>query len=122
MVYLKCRRGSFLTAKSERNEVMNTNETSTPEARMKARREHPVLCLRREEGQAVLRYLVAVTDKEPMQYSVYAEYEDESQHTVGDIPCFSNDRAKAECFCNMLERFAITPLSLDAVYEDAYTP
>ena len=101
---------------------MDTNEAITLEGRMKERQEHPVLCLRREEGQAVFRYLVAVTDQRPARYSVYAEYTDTEHHTIGDIPHFSADRDTAESFCSMLERFGVTPLSLEAIYEDTYTP
>ena len=89
---------------------------------MRQRGEHPVLCLRREEGQAVFRYFVAVTDSRPQSYSVYAEYTDGSLHTTGEIPNFSEDRDIAEGFCCMLEKFSVTPLSLDSVYEDIYTP
>ncbi|MBE6655271.1 MAG: hypothetical protein E7609_00165 [Ruminococcaceae bacterium] len=101
---------------------MNTNETSTPEKRMRERREHPVLCMQREDGSAVFRYVVSITDAEPHRYSVYAEYRDAERHTVGEVPDFSEDRDTAESFCSMLERFGITPLSLHAVYEDIYTP
>ncbi len=101
---------------------MDMNETHTPEARMKEKGEHPVLCMRREEGQAVLRYLVAVTDAAPYSYSIYAEYRDAEWHTTEEVPDFSRDRDTAEGFCCMLERFGVTPLSLHAVYEDTYTP
>ena len=101
---------------------MDTNETSTPEGRMRERKEHPVLCMQREEGEKTFRYLVGVTDQKPHRYSVYAEYRDAERHTVGEVADFSTDRDMAEGFCSMLDRFSITPLSLHAIYEDHYTP
>ena len=101
---------------------MNKKNTEAPSARMKARDEHPVLCMRREEGSAVFRYQVAVSNTSPKSYSIYAEYEDGERYTVGEVPDFSTDRDMAESFCSMLERFGVTPLSLNAVYEDTYTP
>lgn len=101
---------------------MDTREARPLEERMRQKGEHPVLCLRREEEGRIYRYLVAVTDGEPQSYSVYAEYQDSKTHTTGEIPSFSRDRDTAESFCSMLERFGVTPLSLDAVYEDTYTP
>ena len=89
---------------------------------MKQRGERPILCVRREEGDAVFRYQVAVNDATPSEYSVYAEYKDSTRYTVGEIPHFSTDRDTAESFCGMLDRFRVTPLSLEAIYEDMYTP
>lgn len=109
-------------AKAERNKVMDRNESHTPEERMKEKGEHPVLCMRREEGEATFRYLVAANDAPQKEYSIYVEYQDALHHTTGEIPAFSTDRDVAETFCGMLERFGVTPLSLDAVYEDVYTP
>lgn len=101
---------------------MDTTENDSLARRMQKNGEHPVLCMRREEGDAVFRYLVAVSNASPERYSVYAEYKDAKRHTLGEIPHFSSDRDAAESFCSMLERFGITPLSLEAVYEDLYTP
>lgn len=101
---------------------MNTQESDRLASRIKENGEHLVLSMRREENGARFRYLVAVSNTSPATYSVYVEYQDASRHTVGAIPRFSNDRDTAESFCSMLERFGITPLSLDAIYEDAYTP
>ena len=101
---------------------MNKKNTESPSARMKARNERPVLCMRREEGTAVFRYQVAVSSSSPQSYSIYAEYEDGELYTVGEIPDFSTDRDMAEGFCSILERFGVTPLSLNAIYEDTYTP
>lgn len=101
---------------------MDEKAMTFSEKKMKERGEHPVLALRREERDAVLRYLVAETDTDPRYYSVYAEYSDGTCHTAGDIPRFSKDRDQAEGFCSLLERFGVTPLSLGAVYEDSLTP
>ena len=101
---------------------MDIKENDTPRERMNKRGEKPVLCMQREEGMAVFRYLVAVSKAPPMTYSIYAEYEDGTTHTIGEIPHFSEDRDMAESFCGMLERWGVTPLSLEAIYEDIYTP
>ena len=101
---------------------MEKDESRTPEERMKEKGERPVLCMRREEGTATFRYLVATNDAPKKEYSIYVEYRDALRHTTGEIPAFSTDRDVAETFCGMLERFGVTPLSLDAVYEDIYTP
>ena len=107
---------------NERKNRMDTKETTFSEEKMKERGEHPVLALRKEEGDTVLRFLVAETDRHPKQYSIYAEYFDGACHTAGDIPNFSRDRDTAESFCSMLERFGVTPFSLNAIYEDTLTP
>ena len=102
--------------------MVNTTENDSLETLMKKNGEKPVLCMRRDEGEAVFRYLVAMKSASPISYSVYAEYTDATHHTVGAIPSFSYDIDTAESFCGMLERFGITPLSLEAIYEDMHTP
>ncbi len=101
---------------------MDEKEMTFSEEKMKERGEHPVLALRRTDGGVTLRYVVAERDKPPKHYSIYAEYTEGACHTAGEIPCFSRDRDTAESFCTMLERFGVTPFSLDAVYEDSLTP
>ncbi len=101
---------------------MTTKEENTIEAHMLLRRERPVLCLRRTVGQGVLRYAVGVSDSTPPLYSIYAECALSEEHTVGEIPHFSDDRDKAERFCCLLEHCLATPLSLEALYEDSLTP
>ena len=80
------------------------------------------LTLQRAEGDAILAYRVCASETEPKLYSVTVEYTDAERHTQGEIPHFSSDKETAERFCAMLARFGVTPLSLDAIYEDTLTP
>ena len=101
---------------------MEYYQESMTSARMAERGERKVLSLRKEEGDALYLYTVAIGKSKDALYSIYAEFQCGDVHTVGEIPDFSCDRDKAEGFCCMLEKFGITPLSLDAVYEDLLTP
>ena len=92
------------------------------EERMKARDEHPVLCLKYEATHAVMRYAVGASRTSPTVYSIYAEYISEGTHTAETIPAFSEDRDVAESFCAMLCHFGATPLSIHEIYEDSLTP
>lgn len=94
----------------------------TLDEHMERRGERPVLCLRRTEDGAIFRYAVGMSRTPPVYYSVYAEYIRGECHTVGEIPHLSQNRDQAESFCALLEHFLITPLSLEASYEDILTP
>ena len=98
------------------------NENQSIEARMRARGDRPVLTLRYDMGDAILRYAVGASDTPPPLYSIYTEYTSEEQNTSEVIPAFSKERDTAENFCAMLARFSATPLSLHALYEDSLTP
>ena len=121
MVYLICYRQDLIRYQ-ERKKTMEQYSESMTCARMVERGERKVLALRKEEGDALYLYTVAIGSEKGALYSIYAEFQCGDVHTVGEIPGFSCDRDKAEAFCCMLERFGITPLSLDAVYEDLLTP
>ncbi len=97
-------------------------QQGTLDEHMERRRERPVLCLRRTEGDAIFRYAVGMSCELPVYYSVYAEYIRGGCHTVGEIPRISQSRDAAESFCALLEHFLVTPLSLEALYEDTLTP
>ena len=101
---------------------MDTNALTFSEEKMEERGERVILTLKRGAENATLSYLVSVSDGEPPNYSIYVEYTDAERHTVGEIPRFSSEKETAERFCAMLARFGVTPLSLDAVYEDTLTP
>ncbi len=117
---------------------METNkEASTPrtlEEAVAERGEKVVLLLKKSVGRKHFRYalgegaapLPCITDGDArrgaMTYSVYAEYRDDEVHTVGSVPDFSCERVTAEGFCRLLARILATPLSLDAIYEDSFTP
>ena len=110
------------------------NSATTLEEAVRERGEKVVLLLKKSVGHKHFRYalgegpapLPCITDgdarREAMTYSVYAEYKDGKIHTVGSIPDFSCERATAESFCRLLSRILATPLSLDAIYEDSFTP
>lgn len=98
------------------------NEPSSIEARMRARGDRPVLTLRYDKGDAILRYAVGASGTSPCLYSIYAEYISEEKSTSEVIPAFSKERDTAENFCAMLAHFLATPLSLHALYEDSLTP
>lgn len=101
---------------------MECYQESKTYALMTERGERKVLSLRKEEGEALYLYTVAIGKEKDALYSIYAEFLCGDLHTIGEIPAFSDDRDKAEGFCCLLERFGITPLSLSAVYEDLLTP
>ncbi len=102
---------------------MNEAITEDIAIRMQKRGERTVLHLRKDLGLAHFRYILAERLEEgaPM-YSIYAEFKDEELHTVGSIPDFSPLRETAEAFCRLLARTLATPLSLEAIYEDTFTP
>ena len=100
-------------------------ETVTEEIalRMQERGERTVLHLRKDLGLSHFRYVLAERLEEGAPiYSIYAEFRDEQMHTVGSIPDFSPLRETSEAFCRLLARTLATPLSLEAIYEDAFTP
>jgi hypothetical protein len=103
---------------------MNTNGKDEIEARMAQRAERTVLHLKKSLGRTRFRYVLAErhSDEYGLTYSIYAEYRDEKKKTVGSIPDFSPIRETAEAFCRLLARTLATPLSLEAIYEDSYTP
>lgn len=92
---------------------------STLEEAMKARGERMILLLKKSLGKRHFRYALG---EGADTYSVYAEYKDESTHTLGSVPDFSNEKDVAEGFCRLLSRILATPLSLEAIYEDSLTP
>ncbi len=97
--------------------------TDSIEARMQEREEKAVLHLSKNLGLAHFRYILAERMEEgaPL-YSIYAEFKDDEMHTIGSIPDFSPLRETSEAFCRLLARTLATPLSLEAIYEDAFTP
>ena len=101
---------------------MNSDIPPTIEACMKARGDRPVLSLRSDGENAVMRYAVGASDTTPVLYSIYAEYTADGKTTSETIPAFSEERDTADSFCAMLWRFGVTPLSLHAHYEDSLTP
>lgn len=112
----------------------DTPKPSTLELAIKERGEKMVLLLKKSVGRKHFRYAIGeapaplpcITDGEARvkatTYSIYAEYKDEKTHTVGAVPDFSCERTTAEGFCRLLARILATPLSLDAIYEDSFTP
>lgn len=102
---------------------MKTDKIKTPsssiEETMQARGERMILLLKKSLGKRHFRYALG---EGADTYSVYAEYKDESTHTLGSVPDFSNEREVAEGFCRLLSRILATPLSLEAIYEDSVTP
>ena len=101
---------------------MDTKAMTFSEENMKESGERVTLALKRKEGDAILFYRVCTSTAEVPLYSVSVEYTDTERHTTGEIPHFSSDKETAERFCAMLARFGVTPLSLDAIYEDTLTP
>lgn len=92
-------------------------------ARMAARGETPSLVVRRSHGGIKLTYTVAERKTEDgVTYSVYAEFEDGELRTASAVTDISDDRIAAESFCRTLAEHAVTPLSLEAIYEDMLTP
>ena len=101
---------------------MNEESKNSIEACMQARGDHPVLTLRYDGENSVLRYAVGASQRKPTSYSIYAEYTANGERRAEVIPAFSRKRDTAENFCAMLARFSVTPLSLHALYEDSLTP
>lgn len=112
----------------------DVNAPKTLEDAVAERGEKVVLLLKKSLGRKHFRYalgegpapLPCMTDgdarRDALTYSVYAEYKDDEMHTVGSVPDFSCERITAEGFCRLLARILATPLSLDAIYEDSFTP
>lgn len=91
--------------------------------RMASRGENAALVVRRNHGTIHLTYTVAERKTEDgVMYSVYAEFEDGAFRTASAVTDISGDRLAAESFCRMLAEHAVTPLSLEAIYEDRLTP
>ncbi len=102
---------------------MKETITDEIEARMQMRGERSVLYLSKNLGPTHFRYILAerLEDGAPL-YSIYAEFKDGERHTVGSIPDFSPLKETSEAFCRLLARTLATPLSLEDIYEDMFTP
>ena len=102
---------------------MNEAVTDEIALRMKERGERTVLHLKKDLGLSHFRYILAERLEEGAPiYSIYADFKDEETHTVGSIPDFSPLKETSEAFCRLLARTLATPLSLEAIYEDTFTP
>ena len=111
---------------------MNTTECKTAKEKMKERNEQTVLCLQKKIGHTLFRYSVGErreeitkedeTKTQALSYSVYAEYETAEEHTYAFVTALTEEKEKAIAFCKKLLAALVTPLSLEAVYEDMLTP